>query len=150
MLVRRTSTCLLLNFRSCRCPRTAYVGGVLPIHVRAASLKFSTSRRVNRDTPLGSPKPVKVNQALPATDAKAQRSATSGESFKQDALLAEKVVTNVEQRKADWAIMKEMTKYLWPKVYLSLHHLFLLLLLTKWIGQSWCKISCWSISRLTG
>lgn len=25
-------------------------------------------------------------------------------------------MSNKEQRKADWAIMKEMTKYLWPKV----------------------------------
>jgi ABC transporter ATM len=33
----------------------------------------------------------------------------------QDVLLAEKTVSNAEQRKADWAIMKEMTKYLWPK-----------------------------------
>jgi ABC transporter ATM len=34
---------------------------------------------------------------------------------KQDGLLAEKTVSNAEQRKADWAIMKEMSKYLWPK-----------------------------------
>ncbi len=38
---------------------------------------------------------------------------------KQDGLLAEKVTSNVEQRKADWAIMKEMTKYLWPKVHIQ-------------------------------
>ncbi|KAF2201203.1 ABC transporter [Delitschia confertaspora ATCC 74209] len=34
---------------------------------------------------------------------------------KKDPLLAEAVLTNKEQRKADWAIMKEMSKYLWPK-----------------------------------
>lgn len=34
---------------------------------------------------------------------------------KEDKLLAEKLVSNKEQRKADWAIMKEMTRYLWPK-----------------------------------
>ncbi|KAI9723596.1 MAG: Iron-sulfur clusters transporter atm1, mitochondrial [Candelaria pacifica] len=34
---------------------------------------------------------------------------------KQDPLLAEKTVSNKEQRKADWAIMKEMVRYLWPK-----------------------------------
>ena len=34
---------------------------------------------------------------------------------KQDGLLAEKEVSKAEQRKADWAIMKEMSKYLWPK-----------------------------------
>jgi ATP-binding cassette subfamily B (MDR/TAP) protein 7 len=36
---------------------------------------------------------------------------------KQDVLLAETTVSNAEQRKADWAILKEMTQYLWPKVY---------------------------------
>ena len=31
-------------------------------------------------------------------------------------LLGEKETGNKAQRKADWAIMKEMSKYLWPKV----------------------------------
>ncbi|KAA6411367.1 MAG: iron-sulfur clusters transporter mitochondrial [Lasallia pustulata] len=34
---------------------------------------------------------------------------------KTDSLLAEQTVSNKEQRKADWAIMKEMSRYLWPK-----------------------------------
>ena len=34
---------------------------------------------------------------------------------KTDALLTEQTVSNKEQRKADWAIMKEMALYLWPK-----------------------------------
>ncbi|KAF2724320.1 ABC transporter-like protein [Polychaeton citri CBS 116435] len=34
---------------------------------------------------------------------------------KNDSLLAEKTVTNQEQRKADWAIIKDMVQYLWPK-----------------------------------
>ncbi|KAF2743861.1 iron-sulfur clusters transporter atm1, mitochondrial precursor [Sporormia fimetaria CBS 119925] len=34
---------------------------------------------------------------------------------KVDDLLAEQLVSNKQQRKADWAIMKEMTRYLWPK-----------------------------------
>jgi ATP-binding cassette subfamily B (MDR/TAP) protein 7 len=32
-----------------------------------------------------------------------------------DPLLQEQTLTNKEQRKADWAIMKEMSQYLWPK-----------------------------------
>ncbi|KAL5116993.1 Iron-sulfur clusters transporter atm1, mitochondrial [Pleosporales sp. CAS-2024a] len=32
-----------------------------------------------------------------------------------DALLQEQALSNKEQRKADWAIMKEMSRYLWPK-----------------------------------
>lgn len=35
---------------------------------------------------------------------------------KTDLLLSEQTVSNKEQRKADWAIMKEMARYLWPKV----------------------------------
>lgn len=34
---------------------------------------------------------------------------------KPNTLLAEQTVTNKEQRKADWAIIKEMSHYLWPK-----------------------------------
>ncbi|KAG8529251.1 Iron-sulfur clusters transporter atm1, mitochondrial [Bacidia gigantensis] len=34
---------------------------------------------------------------------------------KTDALLSEQTVSNKEQRKADWAIIKEMSQYLWPK-----------------------------------
>ncbi len=33
-----------------------------------------------------------------------------------DGLLSEQTVSNKEQRRADWAIMKEMVQYLWPKV----------------------------------
>lgn len=32
-----------------------------------------------------------------------------------DPLLGERNLSNKEQRKADWTIIKEMTKYLWPK-----------------------------------
>jgi ATP-binding cassette, subfamily B (MDR/TAP), member 7 len=35
---------------------------------------------------------------------------------KLDDLLTTPTVSNKEQRKADWAIMKEMARYLWPKV----------------------------------
>src|SRR5438046_1757002 len=34
----------------------------------------------------------------------------------QRPLLSEERLTNKEQRKADWTIMKEMAGYLWPKV----------------------------------
>ena len=34
---------------------------------------------------------------------------------KPNDFLGEQTVSNKEQRKADWAIMKEMSKYLWPK-----------------------------------
>lgn len=34
---------------------------------------------------------------------------------KNDPLLAEQTVSNKEQRKADWAIIRDMAHYLWPK-----------------------------------
>jgi ATP-binding cassette, subfamily B (MDR/TAP), member 7 len=36
-------------------------------------------------------------------------------STRPDPLLAEQTVSNKEQRKADWAIIKNMAHYLWPK-----------------------------------
>lgn len=42
--------------------------------------------------------------------------AKSSSTPKADPLLSEQTVSKQEQRKADWAIMKEMAKYLWPKV----------------------------------
>jgi ABC transporter ATM len=45
-------------------------------------------------------------------------------------LLIEQTVSNKEQRKADWAIMKEMSRYLWPKVW-EARDLMISLCLTK-------------------
>lgn len=50
-----------------------------------------------------------VEATKPAADPAAAKVA------KTDPLLQEQVLTNKEQRKADWAIMKEMSAYLWPK-----------------------------------
>jgi ABC transporter ATM len=38
-------------------------------------------------------------------------------------LLSEPMAANKEQRKADWAIMREMAKYLWPKVIFDCYHI---------------------------
>ena len=42
----------------------------------------------------------------------------SAEAPNTDALLAEQTVSNKEQRRSDWIIIKEMAKYIWPKVWL--------------------------------
>jgi ATP-binding cassette subfamily B (MDR/TAP) protein 7 len=49
-----------------------------------------------------------------------KRPVESSAPAKQDDLLTVPTVSNKEQRKADWAIMKEMARYLWPKVALEL------------------------------
>ena len=43
--------------------------------------------------------------------------------LKTDGLLSEQTVSNKEQRKADWAIIREMSTYLWPKVQAKGTHL---------------------------
>ena len=60
-------------------------------------------------TPLPPPEP---QQGVKPESVQKPKPAVPG---KQDVLLAEKTVSTAEQRKADWAILKEMTKYLWPK-----------------------------------
>ncbi|RJE20657.1 hypothetical protein PHISCL_07000 [Aspergillus sclerotialis] len=44
-----------------------------------------------------------------------QKDSKNTTTTKQNDLLSEATVGNKQQRKADWAIMKEMAKYLWPK-----------------------------------
>ena len=48
-------------------------------------------------------------------DVDSKKAAPSKSAVKTNSLLGEPTVSNKEQRKADWAIMKEMSKYLWPK-----------------------------------
>ena len=54
--------------------------------------------------------------------------AKNDERPKTDGLLSEQTVSNKEQRKADWAIIKEMSRYLWPKVRAAYSKVFNLLL----------------------
>lgn len=49
---------------------------------------------------------------------------------KTDGLLSEQTVSNKEQRKAEWAIIKEMARYLWPKVGWTCKKPIYLLLIT--------------------
>lgn len=50
-----------------------------------------------------------------SADQKTKNAQNAAGTPKRD-LLSETMVGKQEQRKADWAIMKEMAKYLWPKV----------------------------------
>lgn len=83
---------------------------------------FNSSTRLKRDrVPQPSPQqrtPIKVNPAENVKPESVQKlpAAKSASPPKTDPLLTEQTVSNKEQRKADWAIMKEMARYLWPKV----------------------------------
>ena len=56
----------------------------------------------------------KVTAAEPTKTTNVQKEKAAGPA-KQPSLLAEQTVSNKEQRKADWAIIKDMAQYLWPK-----------------------------------
>lgn len=62
---------------------------------------------------------------------------------KQNDFMSEKTVSNKEQRKADWAIIREMSRYLWPKVFQSSTVKFEFKFDWISLGLSWNKIqSC--------
>lgn len=57
-----------------------------------------------------------TNAPAAANAVQDQKTIQNAKTTKKNDLLSEATVGNKEQRKADWAIMKEMAKYLWPKV----------------------------------
>lgn len=63
-------------------------------------------------------KPEEPDSTRPETIQKKDAAKIASTSTGNDPLLAEQTVSNKEQRKADWAIIKEMSRYLWPKVLL--------------------------------
>lgn len=65
---------------------------------------------VQQPSPTGSPETLLSRGVPDVTNSK-----SSGVPQAPD-LLAEQTVSNKQQRKADWAIMKEMSRYLWPSV----------------------------------
>lgn len=79
--------------------------------IRPAVRVFTTSpRRLKDDTRTATTTPeTKVETA------KAVKQSNTATPPKQPSLLAEQTVSNKEQRKADWAIIKDMARYLWPK-----------------------------------
>lgn len=54
-----------------------------------------------------------AEESIKPEDAKTAKAAEPASN--NDPLLAEQTVSNKAQRKADWAIIKDMAHYLWPK-----------------------------------
>lgn len=104
---------------------------VLPTRVLHPSISssirsFQTSRRLlkgsippprdHNDTRIPQPDTKKdPSDFRPETIQKKAGSTALDAAKSNDPLLNEHLVSNKEQRKADWAIMKEMARYLWPK-----------------------------------
>lgn len=86
---------------------------ILPIHLQASR----NARRVFASTPRHRKDDTRARiVAVQDASAKAENKAPpKKEATRNDPLLAEKTVSNTEQRKADWAIIKDMSRYLWPK-----------------------------------
>ncbi|OLN85826.1 Iron-sulfur clusters transporter ATM1, mitochondrial [Colletotrichum chlorophyti] len=85
----------------------------LPQSPRAPIRVFQTSAPSRREQSK-TPATTKIGDGLDKSAAKAEASAKVMKAAAKDPLATpEKTVQ--EQRKADWAIMKEMSRYLWPK-----------------------------------
>ena len=70
---------------------------------RARTVQHETEQKVDKASNAAEVKPESVQTEKPAGPAKT------------DNFMAEQTVSNKEQRKADWAIIKDMAQYLWPK-----------------------------------
>ncbi|KAF2008528.1 iron-sulfur clusters transporter atm1, mitochondrial precursor [Aaosphaeria arxii CBS 175.79] len=90
-----------------RAPRHSPLSSLLPPSALLTQRVF-TSGPLHRKDVHGQRPPVPGSKVA-VQETKAAKPA------KPDPLLTEQSVTNKEQRKADWAIIKEMGKYLWPK-----------------------------------
>ena len=82
---------------------------------------FATTPRHRKDTTtrIQTVQQETVQQKQPADESVKPEDVQPGKAAepatKNDPLLAEQTVSNKEQRKADWAIIKNMAQYLWPK-----------------------------------
>ena len=79
---------------------------------------FASTPRHRKDDAQARTTPVELEK--PKADAKTTKDAANptgpaSATAKGGPLLAEQTVSNKEQRKADWAIIKDMAHYLWPK-----------------------------------
>ncbi|KAF2703179.1 iron-sulfur clusters transporter atm1, mitochondrial precursor [Pleomassaria siparia CBS 279.74] len=109
--------------------RAVHRRGLTSLSLRAHPLVsltslYSPAARVFTTSPLhrkdahgqrSRPQPLSGSSTAAVTNTTTTTTTTAAKPAPPDALLAEQLVTNKEQRKADWAIMKEMSQYLWPK-----------------------------------
>lgn len=76
----------------------------------------STDGKDPTSTKPGSAAVPTASQFANVEDAQQAKEGSDGKTTAKKDLLNESEKANKEQRKADWAIMREMAKYLWPKV----------------------------------
>lgn len=102
-------------------------------HIRVFNSRGNALRKENTQDhfPEKKPPPASESPAAQASNAASQRITQNNPKDGGDAIPTKKLeflndttVNTKEQRKADWAIMKEMAKYLWPKVGRENLHIF--------------------------
>ena len=79
------------------------------------SARVFTSSPLHRKDVHGQRTAAVASNAPPPGSKDAVQQTKAAQPANKNTLLAEQTVTNKEQRKADWAIIKEMSHYLWPK-----------------------------------
>ncbi|KAL2869868.1 ATP-binding cassette Fe/S cluster precursor transporter ATM1 [Aspergillus lucknowensis] len=77
--------------------------------------EFSTKRQADENPATARKTPNPNPPSSPSQPASHSPQKTQNATATKKNLLNEGTVANKEQRKADWAIMREMAKYLWPK-----------------------------------
>ncbi|KAL8912264.1 MAG: hypothetical protein Q9171_002719 [Xanthocarpia ochracea] len=104
--------------------RCLHAGARTPLrkgHVRPFSQSSSWLQQKSTPDPTPQQNSAKVVDSIDAIESvkpetvKRPGAAAVIQAPNTDGLLSEQTVSNKEQRKADWAIMKEMVQYLWPK-----------------------------------
>jgi len=101
--------------RACR-PGLCAALGPRPLQLTRVFTSSPLHRKdVHGQRPASAPTPVPPASAAASVPPTAERNATPSPAPKRDSLLAEQALSNKEQRKADWAIIREMSHYLWPK-----------------------------------
>ncbi|KAL4779726.1 P-loop containing nucleoside triphosphate hydrolase protein [Aspergillus varians] len=76
---------------------------------------FSVKKQSDSSSSTDNKTPISDTSSSPVKPAAPSQQKTQNAAGTQKSLLNESEVGNKAQRKADWAIMKEMAKYLWPK-----------------------------------
>ncbi|EAT76694.2 hypothetical protein SNOG_15856 [Parastagonospora nodorum SN15] len=76
---------------------------------------FTSSPLHRKDVHGQRPPPGSKTAIADTKAAKPANDPATAKAAKTDPLLQEQTLSSKEQRKADWAIMKEMSQYLWPK-----------------------------------
>lgn len=120
-MVRSPSQCSTAAYSIRRAHLKQSLSDRSTFYIRAFS-KVAASRKNEPDIAPNTSKSASIVEGPKPESLKIPTGAATTPANAQDVFLKEKVVSTAEQRKADWAIMKEMTRYLWPKVNILLIH----------------------------